>query len=62
LASPIFLFEAQPKEFLLDGLKKIEQRSHKCVERTTLHLFLSNLPTQNNTKARPPQEEKTAQE
>jgi hypothetical protein len=29
---PIFLFAAQPKEFLLDGLKKLEQRSHKCVE------------------------------
>jgi hypothetical protein len=32
LAFPIFLFAAQPKEFLLDGLKKLEQRSHKCVE------------------------------
>jgi hypothetical protein len=29
---PIFLFAAQPKQFFLDGLKKIEQRSHKCVE------------------------------
>jgi hypothetical protein len=29
---PIFLFLAQPKEFFLDGLKKLEQRSHKCVE------------------------------
>jgi hypothetical protein len=29
---PIFLFAAQPKEFVLDGLKKLEQRSHKCVE------------------------------
>jgi hypothetical protein len=28
----IFLFAAQPKEFFLDGLKKLEQRSHKCVE------------------------------
>jgi hypothetical protein len=28
----IFLFTAQPKEFFLDGLKKLEQRSHKCVE------------------------------
>jgi hypothetical protein len=28
---PIFLFAAQPKEFFLDGLKKVEQRSHKCV-------------------------------
>jgi hypothetical protein len=27
-----FLFAAQPKEFFLDGLKKLEQRSHKCVE------------------------------
>jgi hypothetical protein len=29
---PIFLFAAQPKEFFLGGLKKLEQRSHKCVE------------------------------
>jgi hypothetical protein len=29
---PIFLFGVQPKEFYLDGLKKLEQRSHKCVE------------------------------
>jgi hypothetical protein len=28
----IFLFAAQPKEFFLDGLMKLEQRSHKCVE------------------------------
>jgi hypothetical protein len=28
----IFLFAAQPKEYFLDGLKKLEQRSHKCVE------------------------------
>jgi hypothetical protein len=28
----IFLFAAQPKEFFSDGLKKLEQRSHKCVE------------------------------
>jgi hypothetical protein len=28
----IFLFAAQPKEIFLDGLKKLEQRSHKCVE------------------------------
>jgi hypothetical protein len=27
-----FLFAAQPKDFFLDGLKKSEQRSHKCVE------------------------------
>jgi hypothetical protein len=25
-------FSAQPKEFFLDGLKKLEQRSLKCVE------------------------------
>jgi hypothetical protein len=29
---PILLFAAQPKEFFLDGLKKLEQRSHKYVE------------------------------
>jgi hypothetical protein len=29
---PIFLFAAQPKEFFFDGLKKLGQRSHKCVE------------------------------
>jgi hypothetical protein len=28
---PIFLFAAQPKAFFLDGLKKLEQRSPKCV-------------------------------
>jgi hypothetical protein len=28
----LFLFAAQPKEFFLDGLKKLEQRIHKCVE------------------------------
>jgi hypothetical protein len=28
----LFLFPAQPKEFFFDGLKKLEQRSHKCVE------------------------------
>jgi hypothetical protein len=32
LAFPIFLFAAQPKEFFLDGLTKLEQRSHECVE------------------------------
>jgi hypothetical protein len=32
LAFPIFLFATQPKEFFLDELKKLEQRSHKCVE------------------------------
>jgi hypothetical protein len=32
LAFPIFLFAAHAKEFFLDGLKKLEQRSHKCVE------------------------------
>jgi hypothetical protein len=25
-------FAAQPEEFFLDGLTKLEQRSHKCVE------------------------------
>jgi hypothetical protein len=28
----LFLFAAQPKEFFLGGLKKLEQRSHKGVE------------------------------
>jgi hypothetical protein len=28
----LLLFAAQPKEFFLDVLKKLEQRSHKCVE------------------------------
>jgi hypothetical protein len=28
----LFLFPARPKEFFLDGLKKLEQRSYKCVE------------------------------
>jgi hypothetical protein len=32
LAFPIFLFSAQPKEFFLNGLKKLEQRNHKRVE------------------------------
>jgi hypothetical protein len=32
LAFLISLFAAQPKEFFLAGLKKLEQRSHKCVE------------------------------
>jgi hypothetical protein len=27
-----FLFAAQPKEFFLEGLQKLEQRSHKRVE------------------------------
>jgi hypothetical protein len=27
-----FLFAAQPKYFFLDGYKKLEQQSHKCVE------------------------------
>jgi hypothetical protein len=26
---PTFIFAAQTKEFFLDGLKKLEQRSHK---------------------------------
>jgi hypothetical protein len=28
----LFLFAAQPKEFFWDGLKNLEQRSHKYVE------------------------------
>jgi hypothetical protein len=28
----LFLFAAKPKEVFLDGLKKLEQRNHKCVE------------------------------
>jgi hypothetical protein len=28
----IFLLAVQPKEFFLDGLKELEQQSHKCVE------------------------------
>jgi hypothetical protein len=28
----VFLFAAQPKQFALDGLNKLEQRSRKCVE------------------------------
>jgi hypothetical protein len=28
----LFLCAAQPKEFFLDGLKKLEQQSHKCVK------------------------------
>jgi hypothetical protein len=28
----LFLFATHPKEFFLDGLKELEQRSHKCVE------------------------------
>jgi hypothetical protein len=32
LAVPIYLFASQPKKFFLDGLKKLEQRCHKCVE------------------------------
>jgi hypothetical protein len=31
LAFSIFLFATQPKEFFLDGLKKLKQRSHRCV-------------------------------
>jgi hypothetical protein len=29
---PTVLFAAQPKTCFLDGLKKLEQRSHKCGE------------------------------
>jgi hypothetical protein len=32
LAFLIFLFAAQSKEFFLDGLNKLQQQSHKCVE------------------------------
>jgi hypothetical protein len=32
LTLPIFPFAAQPKQFFLGGLKKLEQRRHKCVE------------------------------
>jgi hypothetical protein len=28
----LFLFAAKPKAFFLNGLKKLEQRSHECVE------------------------------
>jgi hypothetical protein len=28
----LFLFAAQPKEFFSDGLKKLEQRSHRRVK------------------------------
>jgi hypothetical protein len=28
----LLIFVAQPKEFFLDGLEKLEQRSRKCVE------------------------------
>jgi hypothetical protein len=28
----LFLFAAQPKEFFLYGLKKLDQRTQKCVE------------------------------
>jgi hypothetical protein len=28
----LFTFAAQPKEFFLNGLKRLEQRSHKCVK------------------------------
>jgi hypothetical protein len=35
---PIFLSAAQPKEFFFDGLKKLEQRSHKCVELSGEHV------------------------
>jgi hypothetical protein len=32
LAFPIFLLQHNQKTFFLGGLKKLEQRSHKCVE------------------------------
>jgi hypothetical protein len=28
----LFLFSTQPKHFILDALKKLEQRRHQCVE------------------------------
>jgi hypothetical protein len=28
----LFLFAGHPKEFFLDGLKKLEERSHKWLE------------------------------
>jgi hypothetical protein len=28
----LFLFAPQPEEFFLDGLKKLQQQSRKCVE------------------------------
>jgi hypothetical protein len=28
----LFIFAAEPKGFVLDELKKLEKRSHKCVE------------------------------
>jgi hypothetical protein len=31
-------FAAQSKQFFLDGLKKLEQRSHKCVELRGKHV------------------------
>jgi hypothetical protein len=32
----LFLFAAQPKEFFLDALKKLEQQSHNYVEGHTI--------------------------
>jgi hypothetical protein len=31
LASPIFLFAAQPQEFFLDGIETLKEWSHNCV-------------------------------
>jgi hypothetical protein len=42
----LLLFAVRPKEFFLDGLKKLEQRSHKCVELTgNVHLVVDLRPT-----------------
>jgi hypothetical protein len=39
----LFLFAAQPKEFVLDGLNKLEQGSHKCVELTgNMYIYFFN--------------------
>jgi hypothetical protein len=29
---PVFIFATEPKEFFLAGSKKLEQRSHKCMQ------------------------------
>jgi hypothetical protein len=39
----LFLFAAQAKEFFLDGLKKLEQRSLKCVELRGEYVEQTNL-------------------
>jgi hypothetical protein len=40
----LFLFAAQPKYFLLDGLTKLEQRSHKCVELMGICKYIFSIP------------------